>query len=154
MDIKFLWVEIMNKLTVVITVIIFTFISVYLWLFMMPNVIYKENDFLKYHLLTHKKIKEVPRISQNYFFEYYPNDESSPIYSSVYFCDLKRMANNYNEIVNYIKSTGYTVNNDNVWYIKGAETIYDDAFMLSKSPVVGSEKKENCLGLTFSESVK
>ncbi|WP_052760838.1 MULTISPECIES: hypothetical protein [Photorhabdus] len=150
----------MKKLTVtvmvMISIIVFSCVGISLWLFMMPNVIYKENDFLKYHLLTHKKIKEATRNSQNYFFEYYPNDESSPVYSSVYFCDfdLKRMDNNYNEIINYIKSTGYTVNNDDVWYIKGFETIYDDSFILSKSPVVGNEKKENCLGLTFAENVK
>lgn len=129
-------------------------ICLFLWLFMMPNIIYKENDFLKYHLLTNEKIKEAPRISKNYFFEYYPNDESSPIYSSICFCDLIDMGNSYNRIVDYIKSTGYIVNNDAIWYMKGSETIYDDSFILLKSSVVGNEKKEHCLELTFAENVK
>ncbi|MDB6372932.1 hypothetical protein [Photorhabdus bodei] len=147
----------MKKLTITTIMILMMALScicVFLWLFMMPNVIYKENDFLKYHLLTNEKIKEVPRISKNYFFEYYPNDESSPIYSSVYFCDLIDMENSYNRIVEYIKSTGYIVNNDAIWYMKGFETIYDDSFILSKSSVAENEKKEHCLALTFAKNVK
>ncbi|MER2472743.1 hypothetical protein [Photorhabdus laumondii] len=147
----------MKKLTITIVMILMMALScicLFLWLFMMPNVLYKESDFLKYHLLTNEKIKEAPRISKNYFFEYYPNDESSPIYSSVYFCDLRDMDNSYNRMINYMKSTGYTVNNDEIWYMKGFETIYDDSFILSKSSVVENEKKEHCLALTFAENVK
>ncbi|WP_146747903.1 MULTISPECIES: hypothetical protein [unclassified Photorhabdus] len=147
----------MNKLTVTIVIILMMALScicLFLWLFMMPNVIYKENDFLKYHLLTNEKIKEAPRISKNYFFGYYPNDESSPIYSSIYSCDLIDMENSYNRIVDYIKSTGYIVNNDAIWYMKGSETIYDDSFILSKSSIVGDKKKDHCLELTFAENVK
>ncbi|WP_141096797.1 hypothetical protein [Photorhabdus luminescens] len=147
----------MNKLTVTIVLILtigLSCICLFLWLFMMPNVIYKENDFLKYHLLTNEKIKESLRISKNYFFEYYPNDESSSIYSSIYFCDLIDMENSYNRIVDYIKSTGYVVNNDAIWYMKDYETVYDDSFILSKSSIVGNEKKEHCLELTFAENVK
>ncbi|WP_245956859.1 hypothetical protein [Edaphovirga cremea] len=95
----------MIKSMAVVFFIGFSLIIYWGWLIVMPNVTYTDKDFFKYYLLTYKEIRNAPRLSENYFFEYGPSDESSPQSSVIYFCDLKNIDENLQKMVLYINNT-------------------------------------------------
>jgi len=45
--------------------------------------VYKENDFFNYHALTDKNIENVPRITDDFYFESHPGDGYAPSNSIV-----------------------------------------------------------------------
>ncbi|MFW0699440.1 hypothetical protein [Pantoea sp. R13S299] len=46
--------------------------------------VYKENDFFNYHMLTDPDIENVPRITDNYYFESHPGNGYSPSNSIIF----------------------------------------------------------------------
>ncbi|WP_174871823.1 hypothetical protein [Pectobacterium polaris] len=76
------------------------------WLIIVPYTVYTEKDIFKYYTLTYKEIRDVPRLSNNYYFSYGPSDEANPQISTIYLCDLDNINEAYNKLLDYVNSTG------------------------------------------------
>ncbi len=119
------------------------------WFLSMPNVFYSEKDFFKYNLLTYNEIRNSPRVSENYVFEYSPNDETSPQRSTIYFCDLKDISSSYNELVHYINENGFFISRNNSLLYKDSSK--DDVYFILDKVIFN---KKECLELIFSKEIK
>ncbi|HHQ6590437.1 TPA: hypothetical protein ACSTLU_002186 [Serratia fonticola] len=125
------------------------FVVFYLvWLWTMPNVTYTDKEFFKYYLLTYAEIKNAPRLSEDYYFEYGPSDESDPQTSIMYTCGLSNVDESYGELLSYIKSTGKNLSAG--YSLDNPPKHGDEYFFLSETSLRGGEK---CLMLSFSKEV-
>ncbi|WP_431222604.1 hypothetical protein ACQ86O_20345 [Serratia sp. L9] len=122
---------------VMMTFIITVFLVVFYWawLFMMPDVTYTEKDFFKYYLLTRKEIRDAPRLSEDYYFEYGRSDESDLESSSVYMCGVLNIDGSYERLLSYIKNTGVTLSEGYSW--DNPPKRGDEYFFLARYVVMG-----------------
>lgn len=66
------------------------------------KIVYTENDFVKYYVLTDSDIKKSPKISNDYYFESTPGDGYSPSNAIIY-----RNAKEVGQLQEYLKGIGY-----------------------------------------------
>ncbi|TQI81046.1 hypothetical protein FHU10_4052 [Serratia fonticola] len=131
--------------TFIITVLLVVFY--WGWLFTMPDVTYTEKDFLKYYLLTRKEIRNAPRLSEDYYFEYGRSDESDPESSVIYTCGLSNVDEGYERLLSYVKKTGITLSEGYSW--DNPPKRGEEYFYLGK---ISRNGDEECLMLMLSES--
>lgn len=68
---------------------------------------YNEDEMIKYYLLTRGEIKESPRVSDDYYFEYRDRlDRDEMVESAIVFCKIKNFELAYNILETYIRNTG------------------------------------------------
>ncbi|WP_404273476.1 hypothetical protein [Yersinia similis] len=131
-----------GKLTVFFLILVSLFIYLW-WLFIMPNTTYNDKNILKYYALTYKEVINAPRLSDNYYFEYIPSDETSPQSSIMYTCGLKNIDEGYKNLVSYIIKTGIPLRKE---YLLD-DFPYSEYFELIKVTIKGDE----CLMLVLSK---
>lgn len=130
-------------------IIVFSAFCYCAWLYTMPNVTYTDKDLFKYYLLTFSEIKNAPRLSEDYYFEYGPSDESDPQESIMYTCGLSNIDEGYAKLLSYVKGTGKTLSAGYAW--DNPPKRGDEYFFLSKTSLRGGEE---CLILSFSKEAK
>lgn len=94
------------KTMLIFIITVFSVVIYFVWLLTMPEVTYTEKDFFKYYLLTHKEVRDAPRLSKDYYFEYGPSDITEPNRSSIYICGLSNVDVSYQRLVSYVNETG------------------------------------------------
>ncbi|CAM4296527.1 hypothetical protein [Serratia silvae] len=94
------------KIMLIFIIAVLAVVFYFGWLLTMPKVTYTEKDFFKYYLLTHKEVRDAPRLSKNYYFEYGPSDITEPNRSSMYVCGLSNVDEGYQRLVLYVNETG------------------------------------------------
>ncbi|MEZ2634295.1 hypothetical protein ACBP95_01125 [Morganella morganii] len=67
------------------------------------RIIYHESDTYRYYLYTDSGIRNAPRISEKYQFEYIPTEGTISEMSSIIFHD----AGDYTPLKDYLNNTGY-----------------------------------------------
>ncbi|WP_224653156.1 hypothetical protein [Pectobacterium versatile] len=94
------------------------FILLLPYLFVNASYSYTKNDYIRYHLLTFKEVKEMPFISTNYSIEYDSPDGTSGLTNSVFFSnvDLEKKL----ELIDYINKLGFK-KHENMFWIKSGE---------------------------------
>ncbi|WP_411704546.1 hypothetical protein [Edaphovirga cremea] len=132
----------MIKSMAIVFFIGFSLIIFWGWLIVMPNTTYSDKDTFKYYALTYKEIRNAPRLSSHYYFEYDPGDEASPQSSTMYSCELNNIDESYQRLVSYVMKTGvplrkgYSLNDVNYkeyFEIVKVKIIYDECLTLSFS---------------------
>ncbi|RUR96327.1 hypothetical protein KHDHEBDM_02519 [Pectobacterium polaris] len=94
------------KTILFIFILLFSLLFFWGWLIIVPYTVYTEKEIFKYYTLTYKEIRDVPRLSNNYYFSYGPSDEANPQISTIYLCDLDNINEAYNKLLDYVNSTG------------------------------------------------
>ncbi|WP_380183493.1 hypothetical protein [Kalamiella sp. sgz302252] len=79
------------------------------------KIVYHEEDFIKYRMLTDKDIASVPRISKHYYFVSYPGDGYAPANEIVF-----EETSDTEEIRAFLHSKGYkrerhSITENEVW---------------------------------------
>ncbi|BES86400.1 hypothetical protein PEC302107_30200 [Pectobacterium araliae] len=120
------------------------------WLIIVPYTVYTEKDIFKYYTLTYKKIRDVPRLSNNYYFSYGPSDEATPQISTIYLCDLDNINEAYDELLDYVNSTGIPLVDD---FSLGNYPSFDEYFQIIKTKEKDrvTMKEIECLMLDLSK---
>ncbi|GKW16639.1 hypothetical protein PEC301937_25880 [Pectobacterium carotovorum subsp. carotovorum] len=120
------------------------------WLIIVPYTVYTEKDIFKYYTLTYKEIRDVPRMSNNYYFSYGPSDEANPQISTIYLCDLDNINEAYNELLDYVNSTGIPLIDD---FSLGNYPSFDEYFQIIriKEKDRVTMKEVECLTLDLSK---
>lgn len=134
------------KTMMVFIMAVFSFVFYLGWFVTMPEVTYTEKDFFKYYLLTHKEIRNAPRLTDDYYFEYGPSDLTEPTQSTMYICGLDDVDAAYENLASYINETAVPFTPAYEW-----ETLPKrdgGYFSLGKRYRGGSEP---CLMLVFTE---
>lgn len=79
------------------------------------RIIYHESDIYRYYMYTDSGIRNAPRISENYQFEYIPTEGPISEMSSVVFHNARDCA----PLKDYLNNTGYylyrTQDQDEIW---------------------------------------
>ncbi|WP_260514636.1 hypothetical protein [Serratia fonticola] len=135
------------KTMLIFIITVFSVFFYFLWFLTMPKVTYTEKDFFKYYLLTHKEVREAPRLSKDYYFEYGSSDITESSRSSMYVCGLRNIDEGYERLVSYVNQTGIPFEPQ----YKLGEPLPkngDEYFTLEKRYLGSSEP---CLILTFTE---
>ncbi|MBG0749893.1 hypothetical protein AAGW04_17860 [Pectobacterium aroidearum] len=138
------------KTILIIFILLSSLLFFWGWLIIVPYTIYTEKDIFKYYILTYKEIRDVPRLSKNYYFSYGPSDEATPQTSAIYFCDLTHIDETYGELLSYVKSTrtpliyGFNLGN---------YPTYHEYFQIvkTKEKSNNTEKESECLMLILSK---
>ncbi|GKW08132.1 hypothetical protein [Pectobacterium carotovorum] len=120
------------------------------WLIIVPYTVYTEKDIFKYYALTYKEIRDVPRLSKNYYFSYEPSDEAKPQISTIYLCDLDNINEAYNKLLDYVNSTGVPLVDD---FSLGNYPSFDEYFQIIriKEKDRVTMKEVECLMLDLSK---
>ncbi|XYQ55366.1 hypothetical protein ACS91J_02800 [Pectobacterium carotovorum] len=120
------------------------------WLIIVPYTVYTEKDIFKYYTLTYKEIRDVPRLSNNYYFSYGPSDEATPQISTIYLCVLDNINEAYDELLDYVNSTGIPLVDD---FSLGNYPSFDEYFQIIKTKEKDrvTMKKIECLMLDLSK---
>ncbi|ASY75780.1 hypothetical protein BJJ97_07575 [Pectobacterium polaris] len=98
-----------------ITCIGFTLLLPYL--FVNASYSYTKSDYIKYHLLTFKEVKEMPFISKNYSIEYDSPDGTSGLTNSVFFSNVN--LEKKSELIDYLNKLGFKKHEDMFWIKDG-----------------------------------
>ncbi|POE02578.1 hypothetical protein [Pectobacterium odoriferum] len=120
------------------------------WLIIVPYTVYTEKDIFKYYTLTYKEIRDVPRLSNNYYFSYGPSDEATPQISTIYLCVLDNINEAYDELLDYVNSTGIPLVDD---FSLGNYPSFDEYFQIIKTKEKDrvTMKEIECLMLDLSK---
>ncbi|BES86403.1 hypothetical protein PEC302107_30170 [Pectobacterium araliae] len=87
------------------------------YLFVNASYSYTKDDYIKYHFLTFKEVKEMPFISTNYSIEYDSPDGTSGSTNSVFFSNVN--LEKKSEIINYLNKLGFKKHEDMFWIKSG-----------------------------------
>ncbi|GLY60777.1 hypothetical protein RC86_01105 [Pectobacterium brasiliense] len=120
------------------------------WLIIVPYTVYTEKDIFKYYTLTYKEIRDVPRLSNNYYFSYGPSDEATPQTSAIYLCDLTHINDTYRELLSYVESTKIPLIDG---FSLGNYPTFQEYFQIVKTKEKNNKtgKESECLMLIFSK---
>lgn len=97
--------------------------------------VYKENDFFNYHALTDKNIENVPRITDDFYFESHPGDGYAPSNSIVF-----KGAVGSEQIRSYLEKLGCTrekrsLGDNEIW--SNPKQLNEDLFYLYFNAATG-----------------
>ena len=94
------------KWCVLLAVTSFILVGLFVWMLASGSdktVVYKQDNFLSYHILTDSEIQNAPRITENFYFESHPGDGYAPS-NSIIFAGASGTAS----LRCYLETLGYT----------------------------------------------